>query len=177
MRVTHVSWRIGICATLGVALATSLVAQAAPSRDVVQVARYTEVASASDAEIDPLEVVAQLRFPREAVATVGDALSYLLQRTGYAARARDDVAQRLFALPLPESHRALGPHRVRTLAQILVGESYVLCIDALSRLVGVEAAIGAEACAPHTSDLSSGPSAPSATATPAVMNQTLETAP
>ena len=42
---------------------------AADSGDAVTVGRYTTIDSISEAEVDPLAVVAQLRFPRDDVSS------------------------------------------------------------------------------------------------------------
>jgi type IV pili sensor histidine kinase/response regulator len=115
----------------------SSLSQAATAAETVRVARYTQIVGASEAERDALAIVARLRFPRPVVITVGDGLRYLLQRTGYSVVAGDADAEHLLALPLPESHRQLGPHRVRTLAQILVGDAFWLCADARQRTLSV----------------------------------------
>jgi type IV pili sensor histidine kinase/response regulator len=114
--------------------------------DAVRVARYTEVTGPSAAERDPLAVVAILRFPREIVATVGDALKYLLQRTGYSLGAGDQEAEHLLGLPLPESQRLLGPHPVRVMAQILVGDGFRVCANARTRVLTVTATDSPNAC-------------------------------
>jgi type IV pili sensor histidine kinase/response regulator len=137
--------------TLRVALALLIVGLSTcgvclAAADAVRVARYTEVTGPSAAERDPLAVVAVLRFPREIVATVGDALKYLLQRTGYSLSAGDPQAEHLLSLPLPESQRQLGPHPVQSLAQLLVGEGFSVCADARTRVLTVTAADSANAC-------------------------------
>lgn len=115
-----------------VALATSVLAP-----ESVRVARYTERVGPDSAERDPLAIVASLRFPREIVVTVGDGLRYLLQRTGYSVVTGDAASEHLLALPLPESHRQLGPHRVRSITEILVGDAFVVCTSARQRIVTI----------------------------------------
>jgi conjugative transfer region protein (TIGR03748 family) len=122
---------------LGAGLAISSGAFAAS--DAVRVSRYTETVGPATAERDPLAVVATLRFPRGVVGTVGDALRYLLQRTGYSLSAGDADAEHLFALTLPESQRQLGPYQVRSMAQILVGDGFGVCSNARSRILTVAA--------------------------------------
>lgn len=133
-----------------IALAALPAAHAVDAPDTVPVGRYTTVDTLAEAVVDPLAVVAQLRFPRETVHNVGDAVRYLLHRTGYSVRADDDYSTRLFDLPLPESQRQLGPGRVSTLAQALVGQRYRLCVDRYNRqlLVQAETAAGCPAVNP-----------------------------
>ena len=123
----------------GRALSSSALATSVADPESVRVARYTERVGAETAERDPLAIVATLRFPREIIVTVGDGLRYLLQRTGYSVVAGDADSEHLLALPLPESHRQLGPHRVHSLAQILVGDAFVVCASARQRIVTVKA--------------------------------------
>lgn len=110
--------------------------------DAVQIGRYTQSTGTTESERDPLAVVAQIRFPREAVGTVGEALSHLLRRTGYSAQSNDMHSEQLFAMPLPDSHRQLGPYQVHTIARLLIGERYDICLDRLTRTVGVRVASG-----------------------------------
>ncbi len=127
------------CAAMTFAGALVLSGAAAADPEAVRVARYSQLVGADRTERDPLAIVAALRFPREIVVTVGDGLRYLLQRTGYSVVAGDTDSEHLLALPLPESHRQLGPHRVHALAQILVGDAFVVCASARQRIVTVRA--------------------------------------
>lgn len=114
--------------------------------DDLRVARYTTVADNELRDLDPLAVVVQIQFPREFVTTVGDALSYLLQRSGYTLSTADKDAEHLLGLPLPESHRAIGPKKVHNIARTLVGDAYGLCINAKSRKVSVAAISSPSSC-------------------------------
>ena len=143
----HPTCRHCSLAALALLAALPLAVIAADSGDAVTVGRYTTIDSISEAEVDPLAVVAQLRFPRDVVGTVGEALGYLLQRTGYAVRATDEYSNRLFELPLPDSQRQLGPARVTSLAQAIAGNSYRLCIDRFARQIIVQATNSGPACA------------------------------
>jgi conjugative transfer region protein (TIGR03748 family) len=120
-------------------MAISGAAFSATDADTVRVSRYTQVVGPDAVARDPLAVVATLRFPREVVATVGDALRYLLQRTGYSLNAADTDAEHLFALALPEAQRQLGPNPVRTLARLLAGNGFGVCSNARTRVVSVVA--------------------------------------
>ena len=104
----------------------------------LRLARYTTAAAQPDPALTaPLAVLARVRFPRETVATVGDALSYLLLRTGYRLGETDAAASALLALPLPEAHRQLGPYSARAIASVLVGSAYELQISEVDRRVDV----------------------------------------
>ncbi len=108
----------------------------------LQVGRYTTQSAQPPAELsDPLSVYAQLNFPRQAVATVGQALDYTLMRTGYRLvdiEALGDRARRFLSLPLPESQRRVGPYSVKNILEILLGSAWTLKTDPISRQVWFE---------------------------------------
>ena len=104
----------------------------------LRLARYTTASASPDpARSAPLAVLAQVRFPREAVRTVGDALHYLLLRTGYRVGHTDAAASALLALPLPEAHREIGPYSVKAIASVLVGSAYALQVSEIDRRLDV----------------------------------------
>jgi conjugative transfer region protein (TIGR03748 family) len=145
MLKTHPLCRYLLLATM--LAAVPVAATATPKDgDAITVGRYTTAESLETDNIDPLAVVVQLQFPRDAIQNVGDALRYLLQRTGYTIRPTDDYSTRLFALPLPESQRKLGPARVSTLTQVLAGANYRLCVDRFGREIVVQADIKGSTC-------------------------------
>ena len=114
--------------------------------DEVQVARYTTLASVpSEADSEPLAVVAKVHFPRPGVNTVGDAVRHLLLRTGYRLAGDDRLdegARLLLSLSLPDNQRVLGPYRVDAMLGALVGKSFRLVADPASRVVTYVAAAG-----------------------------------
>lgn len=114
--------------------------------DEVQVGRYTTLASVpSEADSEPLAVVAKVHFPRPGVNTVGDAVRHLLLRTGYRLAGDDRLdegARLLLSLPLPDNQRVLGPYRVDAMLGALVGKSFRLVADPASRVVTYVAAAG-----------------------------------
>ena len=114
--------------------------------DEVQVGRYTTLASVpSEANSEPLAVVAKVHFPRPGVNTVGDAVRHLLLRTGYRLAGDDRLdegARLLLSLPLPDNQRVLGPYRVDAMLGALVGKSFRLVADPASRVVTYVAAAG-----------------------------------
>jgi len=105
----------------------------------VQVARYTTLASIpSEADAEPLAVVAKVHFPRPAVNTVGDAVRHLLLRTGYQLVNEDRLDERVravLALRLPDNQRVLGPYRVDAMLGVLLGRPFRLVADPASRTV------------------------------------------
>lgn len=110
-----------------------------PTANEVQVARYTTLASMpSEADAEPLAVVAKVHFPRPAVNTVGDAVRHLLLRTGYQLVAEDRLDERVrtvLALRLPDNQRVLGPYRVDAMLGVLLGRPFRLVADPASRTV------------------------------------------
>ena len=106
--------------------------------DHVRLARYTVAEPApAAAVVDPLAVVATVHFPREGVRTVGDAVGYLLLRTGYRLASADPAATALLALPLPESHRVLGPYPARAILQVLLGDPYDVKASPVDRTLAI----------------------------------------
>ena len=134
----------------------------------IQVGRYTtESTLRTAAASDPLRVVAIVHFPREIVRTVGDAVKYLLVRTGYELvdeRTLDPHVQRIFSLRLPDAQRVMGPTHVADMLGTLMGPAFVFDADAANRTVGyrlgsaasaspgVAAAPGPTAAAAHPID-------------------------
>lgn len=103
----------------------------------LRLARYSSAATTPDlADYAPLETIATVHFPAE-VGTVGEALHYTLLRTGYTLGHTDADATHLLALPLPHSHRALGPARVNDLLTILLGSSYAVNANPVDRTIAI----------------------------------------
>lgn len=121
----------------------ALVSRTAPQNDEApaetQVARYTTVSTRPpDADANPMAVIAKVHFPRQVVKTVGDAVRYLLIRTGYQVVPADTLDPRValvFALPLPDNQRVLGPYRVDSMLGVLMGRPYQLVTDPAARTV------------------------------------------
>jgi type IV pili sensor histidine kinase/response regulator len=105
----------------------------------VVVGRYsTRAAQPEPGVAEPLDVVVQLSFPRQQVATIGDAVRYTLLRTGFTlidAASLGPQAERFLQLPLPESQRELGPYRVQAVLDVLLGPAWTWHHDPLERRV------------------------------------------
>lgn len=101
--------------------------------------RYTTAeAQPQQGLAEPLALVAQITFPREQVATVGEAIDYTLLRTGYALvdqQALPPDAKRFLGLPLPEAQRTLGPYSIQDMLAVLVGKAWSWHTDHVSRRV------------------------------------------
>ncbi|PKO29435.1 MAG: hypothetical protein CVU36_12325 [Betaproteobacteria bacterium HGW-Betaproteobacteria-9] len=110
--------------------------------DQVQVGRYTTQSAQPPTELaEPMNVYAQLTFPRQAVETVGQAIDYTLMRTGYRLvdiEALGGSARRFLSLTLPESQRSMGPYQVKTILQTLLGSAWTLRTDPVTRQVWFE---------------------------------------
>jgi conjugative transfer region protein (TIGR03748 family) len=113
----------------------------------IRLSRYTAAAATPDAaQADLLEAIVQLSIPRANVGTVGEAIAYLLLRTGYRLAPQetaDPQTRAVLAMPLPEVHRRLGPYTVRTALSVLLGRPYVLSVDPMQRMVSYSVGIAA----------------------------------
>ena len=111
--------------------------------------RYTAISlQPSAADIYPTRIVAQVNFPRMNTKTVGEAIRYLLIRTGYdlVEESRlDPQVVALLAKRLPDSQRTLGPYPVDTMLKILIGPAFDLSTDHASRRISFHPAVPTDA--------------------------------
>jgi conjugative transfer region protein (TIGR03748 family) len=109
------------------------------ARNETQVGRYTTVTTQpAEDEVNPLAVIAKVHFPRSVVTSVGEAVRYVLVRTGYQLGSEETLDPRVkavFALRLPDNQRALGPYRVDAMLNVLMGRPYSLVADSSTRTV------------------------------------------
>ena len=107
----------------------------------IQVGRYSLFAATpTEAQADLLATTMTVRFPGR-IQTVGEAVRYLLQRSGYRLAAAESIAPdtlALFALPLPAVHRSLGPMTLKDALETLAGPAFHLVQDPVHRLVSFE---------------------------------------
>ena len=133
---THPVTAIGICVASLCAVA-SVNLQA----NDLQVGRYSLItATPTQAQAALLAATITVRFP-ERIQTVGEAVPYLLQRSGYRLATAESIGPdtaALFALPLPAVHRNLGPMTLRDALEILVGPAFHLVQDPVHRLITFE---------------------------------------
>ena len=107
----------------------------------IQAGRYSLLAATpTQAQAELLATTMTVRFPNR-IQGVGEAVRYLLQRSGYRlanieAIGPDTAA--LFTLPLPEVHRSLGPMMLRDALETLAGPAFQLVQDPVHRLVAFE---------------------------------------
>ena len=89
--------------------------------------------TAESNQVDLLSSVIETRFP-PFVETVGTAIDYVLYRSGYKHVTTEEIESTL-ELPLPESHRSIGPVDVRTAVRTIVGQTWKLYEDAGQRIL------------------------------------------
>jgi conjugative transfer region protein (TIGR03748 family) len=103
---------------------------------VARYGRYTLVELAPEAaQRDLLLQVIDVSMPATLPATVGDALRYVLLRSGYRLCANDAQASTLYQFPLPAAHLRLGPITLREALLTLAGPAWDLRIDDTARRV------------------------------------------
>lgn len=126
---------ITVLMLVGVAVSPCLLAEE------VQVGRYATVrAVPTSAQVNLLSAMVSVQFPAS-VVTVGQAVDYLLQPSGYRLAfeaAADSSREILLELPLPEPHRALGPMPLQAALETLAGPAFRLVEDPVHRLVSFE---------------------------------------
>ncbi|MCP5443400.1 MAG: pili assembly chaperone [Chromatiaceae bacterium] len=109
--------------------------------DDAQVGRYSVIAAVpTKAQTDLLATTLTIRLP-ERIQTMGEAVRYLLQRSGYRLAKVESIEPdtlALFALPLPAVHRSLGPMTLRDALKTLAGPMFNLVQDPVHRLVTFE---------------------------------------
>ena len=107
----------------------------------VQVGRYQSVIMRPDEnQVDLLSVVITRNLP-EHVNTVGQAITHLLDGSGYrllSPKLAESYRSHLFAMPLPQVQRQLGPLSLRQALELLGGPAFRLVIDPTYRLVSFE---------------------------------------
>ncbi len=89
--------------------------------------------TAKSNQVDLLSTVIETRFP-PFVETVGTAIDYVLHRSGYRHVTTEEF-ESTQELPLPESHRSIGPVDVRTAVRTIVGQTWMLYEDAEQRIL------------------------------------------
>ncbi|RIJ09688.1 hypothetical protein DXT77_14660 [Pseudomonas sp. 91RF] len=98
--------------------------------------RYTLVELKPEpAKQDLLLQIIDINLPAAWAITVGDALRYVLMRSGFRLCERTSENAALFALPLPAAHLKLGPIVLREALQLLAGQAWLLQTDAQLRQV------------------------------------------
>lgn len=103
---------------------------------VLRYGRYTLVELTADPPQRALmQQVIDVTIPATAHATVGDALRYVLLRSGYQLCEDAAEVRRLDALPLPAAHLHLPPIMLRDALVLLVGGTGHVEVDETARRV------------------------------------------
>ena len=104
----------------------------------VQIGRYATVrALPTEGQRDVLSMQLTRHFDAN-VKSVGDAVAAILKEVGYSLSdpaTADSRRQRLLQLPLPNTHRQLGPITIRDMLATLAGPGWQLVEDPVDRLV------------------------------------------
>lgn len=107
-----------------------------PSVVMTPTARYTLVELRPDASQQNLQQqIIDLRIPATNATTVGDAMRYVLRRSGYQLCEGDPALATLWALPLPAAHLQLGPLPLNQTLQLLAGNAWRLSVGERERQV------------------------------------------
>ena len=104
----------------------------------IQIGRYSMLSAApTQAQAELLATTVTVQLPAR-IQTIGEAMQYLLQRSGYrlaAVESTDPDTLALFALSLPAVHRQLGPMTLRDALEMLAGPAFHLVQDPVHRLI------------------------------------------
>ena len=127
---------------LGSAFAVlGLVSSSVASAGEVQVGRYATLpALPTQEQVRLLSAIVNVAFPAS-VVTIGQAVHYLLQPSGYRLSPQgtsEPIREMLLNLPLPEPHRALGTMPLKAALGTLAGPAFRLVEDPVNRLVSFE---------------------------------------
>ena len=115
-----------------------LVSTAMCGEDIILNRYSKQNLTAEPQQADPLSVVIEINFPTS-VATVGNAIDYLLLQSGYRYLYDNNIeTHNLLSLPLPRVHRSLGPVSLRTALETLAGSPWNLVEDEMNRTVKFE---------------------------------------
>ena len=102
---------------------------------VVQYGRYTLVeVSPTAGQEDLMQQIVDVSMPLTLVASVGDAVRYVLLRSGFVLCDNPGV-RILNTLPLPAAHFHLGPLTLESALRILTGPGWKLEVNELTRRV------------------------------------------
>lgn len=104
---------------------------------VVRYGRYTLVSTLPNADQrDLMAQIIDVSIPANMHPNVGDAMQYVLDRSGYSLCAMDtDQASNLYSRPLPSSQYKLGPMTLRNALQVLAGPAWQVRVDEVNREV------------------------------------------
>jgi type IV pili sensor histidine kinase/response regulator len=130
---------------LGVAIvnnaALAAVQPATSSKSVTQVDRYSVVVTGSTAgQRDLLAVTAVTSIPSD-IESLGDALRWVLQGSGYRLAANPVLSEEvriMLELPLPAVHRHFELMPLKTVMELMIGPAFYVVQDSVHRLIAFE---------------------------------------
>lgn len=109
--------------------------------EALQTGRYSFVKNIPPVDqLNPLKVVVKTRIP-QSVETVGEAVEFLLARSGFTLADQVVLSQEtriLLDLQLPQIHRNIGPMTLDKALYALCGEAFELVVDPVHRKVAYE---------------------------------------
>lgn len=107
-----------------------------PTAPVLRYGRYTWVELVPErSQQDLMLQVVDVTLPTTMNATVGEALRYLLLRTGFRLCDHSGTAPPFDTMPLPAAHMHLGPLTLRDALRIVAGPAWSLTVDDGARRV------------------------------------------
>ena len=116
----------------------SLHADGKSHSEYIKTGRYSAVLNEpTPAQDNILKVVINTEIPA-IIGTVGDAVRFLLLRSGYSLAPVSTMTthtKTLLRHNIPEIHRKLGPMTLDRVLNTLAGQGFVLLVDPLSRKV------------------------------------------
>jgi type IV pili sensor histidine kinase/response regulator len=113
---------------------------AASNNEIVTGRYLTAAGRPLPEQIEPLTQLFQVRFPRS-IKTIGDAVRYLLQSSGYHLVDKQQLpspTHAILAQKLPDTIRTLGSLPLQDGLLVLVGDPFTLLVDPVHRLVSFQ---------------------------------------
>ncbi|MFL9883217.1 PilL N-terminal domain-containing protein [Paraburkholderia agricolaris] len=107
-----------------------------PGVPVMRYGRYALVeVGVTPSQRDLMEQIIDVTMPGADGTTVGDALRYVLRRSGYRLCNDSGPISALLRWPLPAADLHLGPITLRDALQTLAGDAWPLAVDDATRTV------------------------------------------
>lgn len=129
---------------LGLSISLSSVASENDKNEFTQLSRYTKINVNSEMQQrNPLKTIVSMKFP-PSIKTVGQALSYSLDMSGYTipnSKGLTKETRILMSRKLPRIHQEFKFVTMENLLKTLSGNAYTLLIDPIEREVNFVANI------------------------------------
>lgn len=112
-----------------------------PKETQIQIGRYSSADAANtDEQENLLNVVIQTEIPAT-VTTVGEAIDFLLLRSGFSLapiEAQGKHVTQLLKKSLPQAHRRVGPVMLKDALTMIVGKAFWMSVDPVHRLIAFD---------------------------------------